>query len=155
MGSFGVGCWNRVKVVKRGVEFAKIRDHMTGIWCMSLAGLYISFIGAMPRAFFKGAMGRIWLAGRHLRRPAIHTVFRNYSILFSWSPLVDAHKNSFNFGWLWLYVLHCCIGCIVRSKIYSYNIQNNHSLYLCISISWFFMTLRGLRPDQYIFFLSA
>ena len=44
--------------------------YLTGTWCVSLLAL---FFGARPQATFHCTAGRIWPAGRYLRRPALNT----------------------------------------------------------------------------------
>ena len=67
----------RLTGVNRGAGFAQIRGSFgSGDRYMTLIGLYFPFTCARPRATLKGVTGRIWPAGRHLRRPALHTVCR-------------------------------------------------------------------------------
>ncbi len=55
---------------KLGVGFAKNKGSFDRHVTRAIFFI-ITFISAQPRATFKGAAGRIWPAGRHLRRPAL------------------------------------------------------------------------------------
>ena len=79
--SSSVNCLNsrRVKskadsfnsALKSGRRIGPRRGSFDSYMTRVIRSLYFTFISAQPRATFKGAAGRIWPAGCHLRRPAL------------------------------------------------------------------------------------